>query len=109
MVKQSFTCLFLGIVFLSFVFWAKPAEAILGFGGRILEITLCDEGELITIGPPRPGLFLLTPGSLIFSWYQIRKGPWAFGAYVPGGICTILGFPVAFPLGTITIIGTSLF
>ncbi|MFA5083990.1 MAG: hypothetical protein WC475_01210 [Candidatus Paceibacterota bacterium] len=108
MLKKLFFCLFFGIVFLSFIFLAKPTEAALGFGGRILDITACDEGKLIIVGLPRPGLFLLMPGSLVFSWYQIRKGVWVLGGTTPGGICTISGIPIPIS-GIITVIGTSLF
>lgn len=100
--------MFFGIVFSSFIFWAKPVDAILGFGGRILKVVPCDNGLMLTIGPPRPGLFMLMPGSLTFSWYQVRQGPWALGAYTPGGVCVLFAVPIPV-MGTITVMGTSLF
>ena len=112
MIKKSFICLFLGIICVSFIFSAKPAEAILGFGGRILNITPCANGSLLLIGSPRPGLFMWTPATLTFSWYQQwRPGPWALGGYIPGGACAcpygqceVGAIPA---LGTIMMIGTS--
>ena len=114
MLKKLFFCLFLGIISLSFIFWAKPADAILGFGGKILHVTPCATGMLLTIGPPRPGLFMWMPTTLTFSWYQQwRPGPWALGTYVPGGACVCPYYQCwagAIPaLGTMTSIGTSSF
>lgn len=113
MLKKSFICLLLGVIFLSFIFWAKPADALLGFGGRILNVTSCANGRLLAIGLPRPGLFMWTPVTLTYSWYQIRTGPWALGAYTPGGACVCPNGCCkcgAIPaLGTMTIIGTSSF
>lgn len=113
MLKKYFFCLLLGLIFLSFIFWAKSAQAILGFGGKILNITPCANGSLIAVGPPRSGLFMWTLGTRTFAWRQLRPGPWALGSYVPGGSCVcpygqceIGAIPA---LGTMTTIGTSLF
>jgi len=113
MLKKSFFCLLLGIIFLSFIFWAKPADALLGFGGRILYTVPCATGMLVAVGPPRPGLFMWMPTTLTYSWYQIRQGPWALGGYVLGGACAcpygnceVGAIPA---LGTMIVIGTSLF
>jgi hypothetical protein len=113
MLKRSFFYLFLGVIFVSLIFWAKPADALLGFGGRILSTVSCANGLLVSIGPPRPGLFMWMPSTLTFSWYQLRPGPWALGAYFPGGSCVCpygnceVGAVPA--LGTMTIVGTSQF
>lgn len=85
----------------------------LGFGGKILNTTPCANGLLLTIGLPRGGLFMWTPGlSISFLWYQIRIGANALGIYSPGGACVSpygCFFCGAIPAkGTILKIGTSL-
>jgi len=114
MLKKSFLYLIFGIIFLSFIFAAKPVDALLGFGGRILYTVPCVTGMLVAIGPPRPGLFMWMPGTLTFSWYQQwRPGPWALGTYFPGGACVCPYYQCwagAIPaLGTMIMIGTSSF
>ena len=113
MFKKSFLYLIFGIIFLSFIFAAKPVDALLGFGGRILYTVPCATGMLVAIGPPRPGLFMWMPTTLTYSWYQLRPGPWALGAYFLGGSCAC---PYgnceagAIPaLGTMIVVGTSSF
>ncbi|OHA02356.1 MAG: hypothetical protein A3C12_00085 [Candidatus Sungbacteria bacterium RIFCSPHIGHO2_02_FULL_49_20] len=71
---------------------AGPATGgLIPFGGRILTSTPCDEGQWITVGPPRPGSFMLTAGSILYAWYQIyRPGAWAKGIARPITIpCTV--------------------
>ena len=102
----------ISVIALSFIFLPKPAEAFLGFGGRILHVAPCADGTLLTIGPPRPGLFMWMPGTLTFSWYQQwRPGPWALGIYFPGGTCVCPYYQCWAPpipaLGTMITIGTS--
>lgn len=112
-VQKSFFWLLIGLIVLSFIFLAKPVEAFLGFGGKILNAIPCANGLLLTIGLPRGGLFLWTPATRTFLWYQLKPGPWALGGYVPGGSCVCpygnceLGAIPA--LGTIKMIGTSSF
>lgn len=106
--KKLFSLLLLGLIVSLFIFWPRPAEAILGFGGRILNVTLCVNGMLFTIGPPVGGLFMWVPGTLTFAYAQLRPGPWSLGAYIPGGVCIIP--PLVIPaMGTMIMIGTSLF
>jgi len=110
--KKLFSLLFLGLIVSSFIFWPRLAEAILGgfgFGGIILGVTPCLNGILFTIGPPRGGLFMWMPGTLIFAYAQLRPGPWALGGYTPGGSCILPTVPpIIIPaLGTMTMIGTS--
>lgn len=112
MFKKSFLWLLMGFIVLSFLFLPKPVEAVLGFGGRILKVVPCATGLLITIGPPRPGLFMWMPTTLTFDWwYRLRPGPWALGTYFPGGVCVCPYFQCwagAIPaLGTMITIGTS--
>ena len=49
------------LIFPTFVF-----AAFYSFGGHILRITLCDEGILFYVGPPKPGVFIRTPISVFF-------------------------------------------
>lgn len=105
----------ISFIALPFLFLPKRVEAVLGFGGRILNVTSCANGLLLTIGPPRPGLFMWMPGTLTFSWYQLRSGPWALGTYFPGGVCVCPNgccppyCPPIPALGTMIMIGTSAF
>lgn len=104
-------------VIFSFVLkFSKESEAVelLPFGGRILYVTYCtcSGGILLTVGPPRPGNYYFTVGSMLYSYYQIFKpGPWVLGDAYPGGACTIYigtacsGVPTT---GTIRQVGTSL-
>ena len=100
----------------------KKAEAIpaLNFGGRILTVIpcTCSGTLLVTVGPPKPGVFVYVPGaSFLYSFYQIYKpGSFVLGNYIPGGICLasakkLLGTKcIPLPnMGTITQVGTSLY
>jgi len=82
------------------------------FGGKILFATYCNNGILLTIGPPKPGFLLFQWGySTPYKEYQFyRSGPWALGNYitVPGAACVIGIIPI-FVQGVIQKIGTSLF
>jgi len=110
--KKFFSLLLLGAMVSSFMFlfWPRPAEAILGFGGKILSFIPClNAGALFFIGPPRGGLFMRVPSTLVFAYGQLRPGPWALGSYFPGGACVISIIPpIVIPaLGTMIMIGTS--
>lgn len=112
--KRIFIFALLVFIVLPFFFWPKPAAAIafLGFGGRILNTIPCANGLLLTIGPPRPGLYMWMWGTLTFAWYQLRPPAWALGTFFPGGacICPYGACPGVIPaLGTIIMIGTSAF
>ncbi|MBI2096536.1 MAG: hypothetical protein HYT40_00010 [Candidatus Sungbacteria bacterium] len=83
------------------------------FGGRILTSTYCIEGQWITVGPPWPGSFVFTAGSILYAWYQIfRPGPWALGIALPISITCSVPCPAGFcPIGAglkIDKVGTSL-
>ena len=87
----------------------------LGFGGRILFVRecACSGGWAITVGPPKPGVFLFQPPiSQVYLYGQIfRPGAWSLGSYTPGGVCSALAtecFPIPV-LGTINKVGTSIF
>lgn len=53
--------IFLGLLTL-IILGVKPVKAIvpLPFGGAIALMTLCDEGILLKVGPPVPGVYMLT-------------------------------------------------
>lgn len=113
------TALFVVITIISgalFIEYA-PAQISAGlpFGGRQTNVVLCtcSFGAVVTVGPPRGGVFLYQPGlSQTYSFYQIpRVGPWLLGLYGPPGSCLIFsgkGCAPVFHQGTITIVGTSL-
>jgi len=55
------------------------------FGGRITSVIPCtcptNFGWQITVGPPKPGVFMYKPGtSKLFSYFRIfSPGPWVLG------------------------------
>ena len=110
---------FLALFILPLAWEPSVAEASLAtgglvpFGGRILTSTPCREGQWITVGPPRPGSFILTAGSILYAWYQIyRPGPWVKGIARPITVpCTVPCPAGECPIGTglqIDKVGTSL-
>jgi hypothetical protein len=121
------TLIFILIVFVMspFLFWPKPAAAVLGGGGRILSTIPCINGLLLLVGPVPPlnlmpprlfmwdlavslvvSGFTLTP--TIHMWYQLEPGPQVLINYTLGGVC-IEPFFVIPAFGTILNIGTSAF
>ncbi|MEK7614160.1 MAG: hypothetical protein AAB428_00635 [Patescibacteria group bacterium] len=84
----------------------------LTFGGMIgaaIPCT-CSPGIGLIIGPPKGGIFLLSPSSKLHANMRPIPGSWVLGDYVPGGICLQAGTPCfPFPIvqGTIGKIGTS--
>jgi len=86
-------------------------QGVLAFGGRIILVEYCCNGVAITVGPPRPGRFLLTSGTILYPYYNVyTPGPSVLGTAIPGGICheaataCVVPIPVA---GTVTMIGSS--
>ncbi len=113
--SKKILCGLLGCLLGLFLLFSMPktTEAMLGFGGKILNITPCANGLLLTTGLPTARLFMWTPGiSFTYLWYQIRIGSNILGAYSPGGSCIFPNgcfFCGAIPAkGTIIKIGTSL-
>ena len=82
---------------------------VLPFGGRISNVLFCCNGLTIAVGPPRPGVFLFTFGSILHAYYNIfQPGPWVLGLANPGGVCLTLPFCFPMPVeGTIVRVGTS--
>jgi hypothetical protein len=85
------------------------------FGGQISQVELCCDGsQLIHIGQPSQGSYLLTPftGQCLFDNRAIRPGAWVLGSAMPGGVCLDLANrcspkPVFDLKGIITMVGTS--
>ena len=63
------------------------AIAFLTLGGMISKVITCNEGFLITVGPPRPGEFMVTPGVIAYGF--------TFGLVHPGQFILGLASPVA--------------
>ena len=85
------------------------------FGGQIGGIVqcTCTGGHVISVGPPRPGVFHVVPGfSQVFKYGQTKRpGAWVLGTYVPPSPCLkrIGAFCVPVPhQGNIQLTGTTL-
>ncbi|GEM_PF-3634669 len=84
----------------------------LTFGGMISVAIpcTCSPGIGLIVGPPKGGIFLLSPTSKLHANMKPIPGSWVLGDYSPGGICLQVGTPCfPFPVvqGTIGKIGTS--
>lgn len=94
-------------VFVNLLFY-QNSFAISGFGGRItVAPVICTNGIMITLGPPKPGNYLITPVSKKYLYSIYKSGSWTLGRFTSGGQCLI---PPSAPIpvvGTILIIGTS--
>jgi len=78
-------------------------------GGAILSVLPCSNGNLIVVGPPISGKFLVVPGSILYPFRSFHPGAWVLGLASPGGACVIPGIPpIIIPAsGTVILIGTS--
>lgn len=128
---------FLIIVVTAFSVKVRTSTALVGFGGKVLFITVCtctDGALAITVGAPTPGTYVYTPLTAMYSYYNFFNpgtwittgfynvftpfipGPWVLGSYVPttlpiASACWIYAGEACFPLptdGIITNMGTSL-
>jgi len=83
----------------------------LNFGGPITYVSYCCNGVAITVGPPRPGRFLITVGTILYAHYNVYiPGPYVLGSAVPGGTCQIPATYCLVPTpvkGIVTMIGSS--
>lgn len=120
---------FLIMITVSFAVKIRSSKAILGFGGRITEVTFCTctQGSwaYTVVGDPS-GVFVYTPLAVPYKWYNfLPKGvytypvlipftsPWILGSYVPTPVvssCWMYAAEACYPLpslGEITSFGTS--
>lgn len=119
MKKISLTLILFALVGLIFFFGGgylkTSGQGFIPFGGRILFVEYCCNGIALTIGPPRPGRFLLTSGSLIYPYFNVyRPGPNVLGTAIPaaGTPCLEAAALCLVPIpvvGIITKIGSSAF
>lgn len=109
MMKNSHILQFISILSLVIIvnlFIVNKSFALLSFGGPITLITPCSNGLMIVIGPPAPGVFMLSPGTRVYAFWTIGIESLVLGNYVPSGACVIP--PVIIPtMGTMTMLGTS--
>ena len=108
LIISSFSFFFLAVGMLIFPQFASAIGLIIPFGGNILVAVPCTNGLLITVGPPRPGVFLYQPGvSVIHENFILKPGAKVLGIAIPGGVCVL---PVPIPAeGTIWKARVSLF
>jgi uncharacterized membrane protein YgcG len=100
--------------------YKTKAEATMGpygmylIGGKIEEIEYCCNGLKLTIGDPRGGDYMFTPGlSSLYKWWNISNDKCLLGDAYPFGVCIK---PASWPPcsdeeevdGTIRQIGTTL-
>lgn len=87
------------------------------FGGKITSVVYCpcSANLAITVGPPKGGIFSVEPeGIILYPFYKIfSAGAWELGTYTTGGVCLTPAppgecVPMAYPIGTIEMAGTSL-
>ena len=96
----------------------KAASFGVPFGGKIRNVIVCtcpaNFGLQITVGPPRPGIFMYKPGiSRLFSYFNIfRPGPYVLGIASGYNPCLQYTGTGCIPLSTggplIRLVGTSL-
>lgn len=84
------------------------------FGGLVLFSIPCpcNGGTMITVGPPRPGVFMVDAGSIVYEKFNYSIGHWVLGlsdafepCLVPSGL-----FGACIPIGgggRVRIMGTS--
>lgn len=115
--KILFTCLAVILVLIvSFMFVPSWVFAQLGigepFGGLVLFVVPCpcSGGEMITVGPPRPGIFMVDAGSIVYERFQPFVGHWVLGLsdfYEPCLWPTLFGCVPIGGASRIRILGTS--
>lgn len=84
------------------------ASAKIAFGGLIGFVQPCNTGYLLTVGTPRPGFYMLMPGSLVFAYRVFVPSAWILGIAAPATVPCVLG---KIPMGAgfpIIMAGTSL-
>ncbi len=93
--------IFLVTIFGVFGTNVKKSSALLGFGGKIINVIPCtgSDGTAIVVMPPItptnptqiPRVYILENlTSISYKHYQLfRPGPWIVGSYVPGGVCSL--------------------
>lgn len=106
---------FLLLIIASFGVKTVSSRALLGFGGQIEDVMICDcsENIAIVVGTPTPGVFMYEPTTVLYEYYNLfTTGSWALGTYTPGGVCLEISgpdcTPLANPTGTIDSVGTSM-
>lgn len=86
-----------------------PTTIFSPFGGRVLSFIPCDEGFLLTVGPPVSGQYMFIYGaSRLYAYFAPHPQAWVLGLATPiQTSCTISGETVG-QGKFITMLGTSL-
>lgn len=110
------TALFIGILFAVYTLFAlvEPQKAHAQVFGGLVGSTVwctCSSGYVMYVGPPVPGAFWVSPGSIIFPYFSPYPGHWVLGYYLPGlSACFVWAGKICVPIpnqGTVTMVGTS--
>jgi len=74
-------------IILVLLFPAMTLAAIPGFGGpfggKIIAKKECAGADWITVGPPKPGIFMVTSATKKYDYKKIRMGEWVLGLSLP--------------------------
>jgi hypothetical protein len=89
--------IFVAIFFVLVIFASMPISAFaqVPFGGPITSIIPCDEGLELYLGPPTPGSFMYSGGSVSFAYGPpTHVGQFLLGVASGFLLCTVGGTPI---------------
>lgn len=92
----------------------QKAEALIPYGGRIIAVTPCpcSGSVMLQIGPPKPGFYFVTPGTLLYAFHSVSPPAWHVGQASSPYTCMIPSPTGCTPVGgglRIDFAGTSVY